>query len=203
VYEISDNQDAYLAQIETARKSQVSFRVLEKLTAPESGVRITLAAALIKFDHFEWMIEKATELGVAAIQPFEAVRSERGLTKAAAKRMPRWEKIAREASQQARRVQLPRIETPKTFAEVLETQAAWKLLLDEGEAPPILRVLPRQKDVSDIAVLLGPEGGWTDGERERAVAAGWIACSLGSTILRAETAAAAALGVIQSAWALA
>jgi 16S rRNA (uracil1498-N3)-methyltransferase len=203
VYEISDNQDAYLAQIETARKSQVLFRVLEKLTAPESGVHITLAAALIKFDHFEWMIEKATELGVAAIQPFEAVRSERGLTKAAAKRMPRWEKIAREASQQARRVQLPRIETPKTFAEVLETQAAWKLLLDEGEAPPILRVLPRQKNVSDIAVLLGPEGGWTDGERERAVAAGWIACSLGSTILRAETAAVAAVGVIQSAWALA
>lgn len=204
VYEISDNQDAYLAQIETARKSQVLFRVLEKLTAPESGVHITLAAALIKFDHFEWMIEKATELGVAAIQPFEAVRSERGLTKAAAKRMPRWEKIAREASQQARRVQLPRIETPKTFAEVLETQAAWKLLLDEGEAPPILRVLPSEKRPSnDVAILLGPEGGWTDQEREQALAAGWAACSLGSTILRAETAAVAAVGVIQSAWALA
>lgn len=203
IYEISDNQDAYLAQIETARKSQVSFRVLDKLPAPESAVHITVAAALTKFDHFEWMIEKATELGVAAIQPFEAVRSERGLAKAAVKRMPRWEKIAREASQQARRLQLPRIEAPRAFAEILETNAGLKLFLDEGEAPAILGALSRPKGFLNIAILLGPEGGWTDDERERALRARWIACSLGSTILRAETAAVAALAVIQSAWALA
>ncbi|HEX7361450.1 MAG TPA: RsmE family RNA methyltransferase [Bryobacteraceae bacterium] len=200
VYEISDNCDAYLAKIETARKSLVSFRVLEKLRTPEPGVQVKLAAALIKFDRFEWLVEKTTELGVAVIQPFEAVRSERGLAKAAPKRMPRWEKIAQEASQQARRVQLPGIEPPIPFAEVLKTNATVKLLLDEGDAPPILRVLPRDQSPADhVALLLGPEGGWTDGEREGALAAGWTACSLGSTILRAETAAVAALAVIQAA----
>jgi 16S rRNA (uracil1498-N3)-methyltransferase len=116
--------------------------------------------------------------------------------------MPRWEKIAREASQQARRVHLPQIKPPKPFAEILATEAAPKLLLEESQAPPILHVLPREKSASDqVALLLGPEGGWTDQERERARAAEWIACSLCSTILRAETAAVAAIGVIQSAWA--
>lgn len=202
VYEISDNRDAYLAQIETARKSLVSFRILEKLPEPPAGVRIVLAAALIKFDRFEWLIEKATELGVAQIQPFEAVRSERGLARAALKRMPRWEKIALEASQQARRLRLPLTAAPKPFGEVLAMSSPPKLLLDEAEARPILRVLPSEKRQTDrVAILLGPEGGWTDQEREQALASGWEACSLGATILRAETAAIAAVGIIQSAWA--
>src|SRR5208283_4353924 len=89
-YEISDNRNVYLAEIETARKEHVVFRTLEKLDAPALPLRIALCAALIKFDHFEWMIEKATELGVAEIVPVEAVRSERGLERAAGKRMERW-----------------------------------------------------------------------------------------------------------------
>src|SRR5258708_27190180 len=70
-YEISDNRDAYLAEIETARKELVVFRTMERLPPEPPGVHITLCAALIKFDHFEWMIEKATELGVAEIVPLE------------------------------------------------------------------------------------------------------------------------------------
>src|ERR1700722_2314699 len=70
-YEISDNRDVYLAEIETAHKGRVVFRTLEKLEAPAAGVRSILCAALVKFDRFEWMIEKATELGVAEIVPLE------------------------------------------------------------------------------------------------------------------------------------
>lgn len=202
VYEISDNHDAYLAEIEATRRSLVSFRILEKLPQVPLRVRIVLATALIKFDRFEWLIEKATELGVAEIQPFEAKRSERGLAKAAMKRIPRWEKIALEASQQSRRTHLPRIPPPKPFQELIAIDAALKLLLDEGEASPILRAIPSQKAASNqVAVLLGPEGGWTDEERGHALTAGWTACSLGNTILRVETAAIAALGVVQAAWA--
>lgn len=202
VYEISDNHDVYLAEIETARKSVISFRTIEKLAPTPASVEIALVAALIKFDRFEWLIEKATELGVSVIQPFEATRSERGLAQAAVKRLGRWQRIALEASQQSRRAVLPRIGPPVRFAQALETQANVRLLLDEsGDAAPILSSLPQTRTPADhVACLLGPEGGWTDPEREQAIAAGWTSCALGRNILRAETAGIAALAVIRAAW---
>lgn len=202
VYEISDNHDVYLAEIETARKSVVSFRTIEKLETPPAAVQITLIAALIKFDRFEWLIEKATELGVASIQPFDATRSEHGLAQAAVKRLARWERIALEASQQSRRAVLPRIEPPVRFAKALDVDANIRLLLDEAtNVPPILSSLPQTRTPADrVGCMLGPEGGWTDEEREQAIQAGWTPCGLGHTILRAETAGIAALAVIQAAW---
>ena len=203
LYEISDNRDLYLAEIEIARKSGVSFRILEKLESPSPSVSISLLAALIKFDRFEWMVEKATELGVSAIQPFEAGRTDPGLAQASAKRLARWEKIALEASQQSRRVHLPRIESTVRFVKALRIDANIRLLLDENsDVLPILQLLPQNRITADrVALLLGPEGGWTDEERAQAVAAGWMPCSLGKTILRAETAAIAGLAVVQAAWA--
>jgi 16S rRNA (uracil1498-N3)-methyltransferase len=202
VYEICDNQDVYLAEIETARKSVVVFRCQEKLGAPETGATLVLVAALFKFDRFEWLIEKATELGVARIQPFEAVRTERGLAEAAQKRSARWERIAVEASQQARRSRLPVIEAVGTLADALAVDADVKLLLDEDlTADPILRRVPEQRLASDtVAVLLGPEGGWVPEERAKAVAAGWATVSLGNTVLRAETAGVAGLAVVKALW---
>lgn len=202
VYELSDNQHLYLAEIESARKSAVSFRILEQLEAPSPSVHITLLPALFKFDRFEWLIEKATELGVSRIQPFEAVRTERGLAQAAAKRLARWQKIALEASQQSRRLHLPSMEPPVRFAAALETTAGLRLLLDENvDVPPILQLLPSRRTPEDrLAVLLGPEGGWTAEEREQAINPGWLPCSLGKTVLRSETAAVAGLAILQTAW---
>src|SRR5437667_10804388 len=77
-YEISDKRNVYLAEVETARTEQVVFQTIEKLDAPTETVRVVLCAALIKFDRFEWMIEKVTELGVAQIIPVQATRSEHG-----------------------------------------------------------------------------------------------------------------------------
>ncbi len=202
VYELSDNRDLYLAEIESARKSAVSFHVLEKLPAPGPRVQIVLLPALFKFDRFEWLVEKAVELGVAAIEPWEAARTERGLAQASAKRTGRWQKIGNEASQQSRRAHLPRIEPVVRLAKALETEANVRLLLDEdSSAAPILSVLPAERRPTDrIAILAGPEGGWTSQERGQGIAAGWIPCSLGKTILRAETASVAALAIIQAAW---
>jgi len=203
VYELSDNRDLYLAEVEVARKSLVSFRVLEKMDTPVPAVHVCLLAALIKFERFEWLIEKATELGVSTIQPIESARTERGLAEAAIKRLSRWEKVALEASQQSRRVHLPRIEPPFRLAKSLQMDANVRLLLDESPAArPILNSLPPERTPADhVALLVGPEGGWTDEERAQAVGNGWLACSLGPGILRAETAAVAALAVIQAAWA--
>lgn len=202
VYEISDDQNAYLAEVAVARKSQVVFRVGEKLPEPAPTVEVTLMPALFKFDRFEWMVEKATELGVAAIEPWPAIRSEQGLAQAAAKRRDRWQKIAHEASQQARRWHLPQIKPVAALARAVQTEATVKLLLDEdASALPIGKVLPEGRTPADrVALLSGPEGGWTPPERAMAQAAGWQPCSLGPSILRAETAAIAGLAVIQAWW---
>lgn len=201
-FEISDNQNVYLAEVETARKSHVEFRILEAIEPKPVHLQTTLVAALFKFDRFEWMLEKAIELGVSTVQPVEATRTERGLTQASAKRSERWERIALEASQQSRRDRLPRIESTVRFSKALETAADIRLLLDESpDASPILQCLPTIRIVPvHVALLLGPEGGWTDEERAEALRAGWHSCSLGPTVLRAETAAAASLAIV-SAWA--
>lgn len=202
-FEISDNRRLYLAEIELARKQEVTFRILEGLPLPEPTVRLHLLAALTKFDHFEWMLEKATELGVETIVPVNSERSEKGLERAALKRIERWNRILVEASQQSRRVSIPLIEEPRALAEAMRHEAdARFVLLESAGAPPILKALPEQRLVSDlVAVLAGPEGGWTEEEIERVQASGWRGVSLGPRILRAETAALAALAILGAAWA--
>lgn len=201
-YEISDNRNVYLAEIETARKEHVIFRIIEKLPAPARERRLILCAALIKFDHFEWMIEKATELGAARIIPLIAIRTEKGLDKAAYKRLERWRRIGMEASQQSRRAHLPEVSEPVKLAEALAISATHRYALDENPAaPPLMAALPAQRNAGEsVALLIGPEGGWTEDEREEFTAAGWQPVSLGPLILRAETAAIAALAVLNSAW---
>jgi 16S rRNA (uracil1498-N3)-methyltransferase len=201
-YEISDNRDVYLAEIEAAHKERVVFRALEKLEAPAASVRLILCAALVKFDRFEWMIEKATELGVAEIVPFEAARSERGLERAAHKRVERWRRIALEASKQSRRAHLPEVREPIAFEDVVAQAAEYRYALDEEPGgAAISAAIPAHRRAEDsVALLIGPEGGWTEPERAVFVAAGWIRVSLGPLILRAETAALAALAVLAAAW---
>ena len=201
-YEISDNRTVYLAEVETARKSSVVFRTIEKLPAEPAGVRIILCAALIKFDHFEWMIEKATELGVSEIVPVIAIRSERGLDKAAPKRAERWRRIALEASQQARRAHLPAIHDAHGLADALAMEASYRYVLDEEPGgQPLTAALPETRRAEDsVALLVGPEGGWTTVEREQFTAAPWVRVHMGPLILRAETAAIAAIAVAANAW---
>ncbi len=203
VYEISDNRAAYLAEIAEARGERVVFRVLEPVATPALPVRIVLCVALIKFDRLEWIIEKATELGAERIQPIEAARSEKGLREASRKRAERWRRIARESSQQSRRLSVPELSDTTGFEECLALEADHRYLLDESVAPPVARSLPPLKAASDrVAILTGPEGGWTDSERRAAVTAGWQPVSLGPQILRTETAVLAALAVIGTAWSI-
>jgi 16S rRNA (uracil1498-N3)-methyltransferase len=203
-YEISDGNVAYLAEIAEAQGPRVVFRVLEPLDAPAAPLHITLCAALIKFDRFEWIVEKATELGVERILPVEAERSGKGLLEASRKRTGRWVRIARESSQQSRRVCAPEIPPAVRFERSLAEEADYRYFLEEGDAPPFLRVLravPACRTAAARAALLtGPEGGWTDAERQLAAAAGWQPISLGPQVLRAETAAAAAIAVLVNAW---
>jgi 16S rRNA (uracil1498-N3)-methyltransferase len=202
-FEISDNHSVYLAEVESARKDLVSFAVRERLAAAEPVVRSILLAALVRFERFEWIVEKATELGVEQIIPLETERTEKGLRQGAEKRSARWNRIAKEASEQSRRVRLPEIHAAVGLEDALKTEAGYRYLLEEAQgAPAMLSVLPTARRAGDsVALLLGPEGGWTDRERQFIVAsAGWRAVSLGREILRAETAAIAGLAIVNAAW---
>jgi len=198
-YEISDNQHVYLAEVSEARKDIVDFAILEQIAAAPPVVHLSLLASIIKFERFEWLIEKATELGVERIKPVEADRSEKGLANAVEKRITRWNRIAREASEQSSRDHLPEILAPVGLDAA--RVSGYGYLLDEASAAPILGAVPSVRSADDhVAVLVGPEGGWTDRERAMILAAGWTAVSQGPTILRAETAAIAALATLSAAW---
>jgi 16S rRNA (uracil1498-N3)-methyltransferase len=203
-YEISDNHRPYLAEIFHSAKDRVVFRVLEALPPRPPAVTVRLYAALIKFDHFEWMLEKATELGVTEIVPVDAERSDKGLREAAGRRFERWMRIVRESSQQSRRDQMPELRLPADLPACLREAASYRYYLEEEPgAVSLAAALPepgRRKASDQVSLLTGPEGGWTSRERLLAVAAGWRAVSLGPQVLRAETAVLAAQSVLACAW---
>ena len=104
---MSDGQDVWLARIESVGRDRVEFALVENCRRSKPQLHTTLLLSVVKFDAFEWAIEKATELGVSRIVPLAAARSEKALLAAAAKRAERWKKILMEASQQSRRVRVP------------------------------------------------------------------------------------------------
>jgi len=199
-YEICDGARLYLSEVIEARKHSVRFRVLEELPAVEPAVRISLLMSLIKFERFEWMVEKATELGVETIVPVQAERSDKGLELAARKRVERWRKIARAAGQQSHRMHLPEISPPVGLARALVWEGRRIYLEEAPGCPLLLKAVSDPKAGEAVAILVGPEGGWTERERSQLVAASWAPVSLGPQILRAETAAIAAVAVLSHAW---
>jgi 16S rRNA (uracil1498-N3)-methyltransferase len=202
-FEITDNERAWLASVETARKDLVRFAVIEEIAAAPELPSVTLYVALIKFERFEWAVEKATELGVTRIVPVEANRSEHGLFAGAQKRVERWKRIAREASEQSRRMRAPEVAGPIRLPEALREAAAsstHRVWLDEqpGATPLIGAFSLRPED--SVSLLVGPEGGWIDAERQEFSASGLDGASLGPSILRSETAVCAALAVLSQMW---
>jgi 16S rRNA (uracil1498-N3)-methyltransferase len=201
LYEISDNQQVYLAAVEAVRKDLVSFAIVERIETAAPAVHATLFASLVKFDRFEWMLEKATELGVDRIVPVQAERSEKGLLAAARNRLERWQRVVREASEQSRRDYLPQVSEPIPFADALAMAADYRYVLEEAGARSLLSLLPPSRAPADrVALFVGPEGGWTDRDRQAFQSSGWTPASLGRDILRAETAAIAAIAIVQAAW---
>lgn len=201
-FEVSDQRELWLAEVTGFGKDVVELALLERQEAVPAPVRSHLLASLIKFDHFEWMLEKAVELGVERITPVQAIRSEKGLEVAALKRMDRWQRILDESGQQSRRLAPPKLSPPVELASALQAGGVVRLWLEEEHgAPVLLSALPSARAWDDeVAVLVGPEGGWDPRERDLAAANGWTAVTLGPQVLRAETAAISSLAVINASW---
>jgi len=163
-------------------------------------VNVTLLLAVVKFDAFEWAIEKATELGVSTIVPLAAERSEKALLAAAAKRADRWKKILLEASQQSRRVSVPVLDALAKPENAFDSRkdALGVLLSERSTALPLRKVL-RGQEATKATLAIGPEGGWTDAEFAAAQRSGFLEASLGRRILRTETAVVTALASLNFA----
>ncbi|HET9400941.1 MAG TPA: RsmE family RNA methyltransferase [Candidatus Acidoferrales bacterium] len=208
VYELSDGETVRLGKIERVGRDAVEFSLHETVAPRESRLRISLGLAVVKFDRFEWALEKATELGVAQVIPVAAARSERALVTAAAKRASRWQRILLESAQQSRRLRppglLPLVSVGDFLAGVKANAHAEAIriwLSEAADAPPLRDILsrfPRGERQSAI-IVIGPEGGWTDDENRATADAGFSAASLGPRILRTETAVVAAISAVNYA----
>lgn len=200
LYELSDGSNVWLGRIDTVSRDAVDFSLLEELPAQRSLIETTLLISVVKFDSLEWALEKATELGVNTIVPLAAARSEKALLVAAPKRAERWKKILLEASQQSRRVQVPELQPlAKPEAVFRAESGGLRIVLSEKpEAAPLREVLQGGHEAK-VTLAIGPEGGWIDEELAGARAVGFREASLGSLILRTETAVIAALANINFA----
>ena len=213
IFDVVANGFLHRAEITSISDSEVAFLLQEELEA-DAALPIHLLLAVFKFDHFEWAIEKATELGVARITPILARRTEKHLALAAPKRVDRWRRIALESAKQSRRTDIPEIADPIPLAAALTLETApVRILLSETEQTVTLAEALRthvtltsqlHHDGFDVNhepasfrmdLAIGPEGGWTPDEMSAFTAHNWTHVTLGPRILRAETAAIAAIAI--------
>ena len=204
-YELSDGETVRLGRVNRIERDEIEFELTETVSdIVPPRLAITLLLSVVKFDRFEWALEKATELGVDEIIPLSAARSEKGLILAAPKRAERWQRILMESSQQARRLRPPTLHDVETVDERFaphsgENSARGKsiriILSERSDARPMREILGgHSREATSVAILaIGPEGGWTDEEFAAAESGGFEEASLGSNILRTETAVMAAL----------
>jgi 16S rRNA (uracil1498-N3)-methyltransferase len=194
----------FYAQVAAASPTEVRFNLIAEIQA-DPALPVTLVMAIYKFDRMEWAIEKATELGVAAIAPMTARRTEKHLASAAIKRAERWRRIVHEAAQQSRRSDVPLIHDPVPLGSVVcAASQSTRIVLAEQERTTTLRLAIEEaaaaagEEMPTLEIAIGPEGGWAPAEEALFDANGWRAVTLGPRILRAETAAIAALAVVAS-----
>jgi 16S rRNA (uracil1498-N3)-methyltransferase len=193
-FEITTGQNVRSGLITRIDPDRVEFALGDEIPATATP-NVTLALSVFKFDRMEWAIEKCTELGATRIVPVIASRTEAHLAAAAPKRVERWQRIALQAAEQSRRNSPPKIDQPMKLSTAVALPGTIRIVLAESEQQTTLTEVLHDHLTRDIVLAFGPEGGWTKSELELFRDAGWISASLGSTILRVETAAIAAVAV--------
>lgn len=191
------------AKIRLDASGQVLLELGGRLPDEDSGASISIAPALIKNDRLDWAVEKATELGVTRISPWSGANGvvrldeERGR-----RRQERWQKIAASAARQCGRAFIPQVEEPSDLRRVLESAAQLgelAVVLYERELSErfshVVRRAPAQRPV---LIVTGPEGGFREEEIALARALGAVTASIGTRILRAETAPLAAVAAFRA-----
>jgi 16S rRNA (uracil1498-N3)-methyltransferase len=199
------NEDGHRgrARVVEVGPERTALLILEREGPAGSRVRIILAQALVPAKKMEVILQKAAEFGVSEFLPVETVRSLKTPRVWSEDKSRRWERIAREAAKQSKSAAFPRILPPRPLKSALLDRpgGAPGLVLNERGGKPLGRFLIDTGEAPrSIALFVGPEGGWTEGESTAFRAAGCEAVSLGSRILRAETAALAAVALVSHFW---
>lgn len=195
-----EREVAYRAVLASLEKSGFRLQLETALPVKTPTLpHVTLAASLIKEQRWDWLLQKATELGVRRIQPLmtdhAVIRLE---ARDFEKKRRRWQAIAQAAAGQSEGLFIPKVLPPCPLADLAPAPGETGLLLQErGENRPLLReVLRALPHATPLVLAIGPEGGWSEGEVSRLVSTGFQPVSLGSRVLRAETAAMAALAAV-------
>lgn len=201
---LGDGQSTrYRAEITDVTKRAATGRILETIQGPPHRTpRLILGQSLLKGEKMDWVIQKATELGVSEIVPIESRHS---VVQLKADRfdhqLARWQRIAVEAAQQSEQWRVPMISPPRHLAALLTAHATGTitLMLAERREGKSLQTVDLPQDVTgSVLVLIGPEGGWSQEEIQIAEQAKVVPITLGQQILRAETAAIVAISILQS-----
>ena len=201
---VDEQRQRYLTQVDRVGSQLLVARITERFEpAPPPALFITLAQGIIKGKKMDWVVQKATELGVVRIVPLMTGRTIVQLKGLKARhQQERWQAIAHEAAQQSGRDQVPQIQPVCSFTNFIRsTDPQPRLILWEGETGRSLKTeLSGQKDWMSVTILIGPEGGFSPEEVQQAKEQGFRTVHLGRRILRAETAGLVTLGILQYLW---
>ena len=203
VWLFDEKGTSYLARVEEIGREKTRLFILKKVTEEKPRLNIALGQALLRSKKMEFIIQKATEWGVARFIPVVTRRSLIKIQKRSDKRTERWQRIAREASKQSGQVFFPFIEALVPLTPFLkERKEKKKLLLSENRGKALRDILIQYQEniPSSVLILVGPEGGWSDEEEQDILSHGYEAVTLGKQILRAETAALSSVALISHFW---
>ncbi len=200
---VTDAQRCYQVRVLQVDRQRLIGRIEHEERLPaRTQPTLVLGQAILKGEKMDWLIQKATELGVASISPLITCHT---IVRPAAarvnKQVERWQRIALEAAQQAERPDVPVVQSPQSAADFFAEQRAHvhNLILCERARGSSLADVPIPSDAADTLVMaIGPEGGWAQDEQQEACRLGFTPVTLGACILRAETAALACLSILQS-----
>ncbi len=197
----------YRALVETVEKDRAVLRLVEREPEEEAGVKLVLVQALIPARKLELILEKASEFGISEFIPVETVRSLKSPGDGrSGRKVERWTRIAREATKQSKGASVPRVCDTRALKSLLqEPGRGLRIFLSERGGKPLRILLSERGEAagsrpSPVTVFVGPEGGWTEGEEESFRGAGCEPVSLGRRVLKAETAAVAAVAIISHFW---
>jgi 16S rRNA (uracil1498-N3)-methyltransferase len=192
---------AAAAVVQALGSVEAVLRVEEEVLSPaESPLGVTLGLALAKGEAADQVVRQATEMGVQRLIPFVSTYSENIAPDRARRRLSRWQRQARESLKSCQRLYLPDIPPVQDFQEILQGAEEVKFLCYEEERGGGLQSCLNRSRPAGVRLIIGPEGGFTPAEVDQARDAGFRVVSLGPRRLRVETAALAALAILQYAW---